>query len=94
MAHAYLSNLHACTHASGHDIDRYRHEFPVYRNIHFAPHLLPLERPEPHILLFKRPLGTDPVSGKVDPELERQAKKAYQQELAGKMDPHVAPMAM
>ncbi len=33
--------------------------------------------PEPHILLFRRPLGTDPVSGKVDPELERQAKEEY-----------------
>lgn len=41
-------------------------------------------RPEPHILLFKRPLGTDPVSGKVDPLLEKEAKKAYQEELAGK----------
>ncbi len=53
-------------------------------------------RPEPHILLFKRPLGTDPVSGKVDPVLEAEAKKAYQEELAGKMDPapNVAPMAM
>ncbi|CAN0379338.1 unnamed protein product, partial [Hapterophycus canaliculatus] len=40
-------------------------------------------RPEPHILLFKRPLGTDPVSGKVDPLLEMEAKKAYQEELAG-----------
>lgn len=55
-----------------------------------------LFRPEPHILLFKRPLGTDPVSGKVDPTLEAEAKSAYQQELAGKMDPgaNVAPMAM
>lgn len=55
-----------------------------------------LSRPEPHILLFKRPLGTDPVSGKVDPTLESEAKKAYQQELAAKMDPgtQVAPMAM
>jgi cyclin-dependent kinase regulatory subunit CKS1 len=34
-------------------------------------------RPEPHILLFRRPLGTDPVSGKVDSELERQAKEEY-----------------
>ena len=39
-------------------------------------------RPEPHILLFRRPLGTDPVSGEVDPELERAAKEQYQQELA------------
>lgn len=34
-------------------------------------------RPEPHILLFRRPLGTDPVTGKVDGELERQAKDEY-----------------
>lgn len=56
----------------------------------------PFCRPEPHILLFKRPLGTDPVSGQVVPELEEEAKKAYQQELAGKMDPggNVASMAM
>lgn len=38
-------------------------------------------RPEPHILLFRRPLGTDPVTGKVDPELEREAKEAYQRSL-------------
>jgi cyclin-dependent kinase regulatory subunit CKS1 len=43
---------------------------------HYACH-----RPEPHILLFRRPLGTDPVSGEVDPELEREAKQQYQQEL-------------
>lgn len=28
--------------------------------VHYAIH-----RPEPHILLFRRPLGTDPVTGKV-----------------------------
>ena len=39
-------------------------------------------RPEPHILLFRRPLGTDPVTGKVDSELERQAKDEYLQTLA------------
>lgn len=53
-----------------------------------------MPRPEPHILLFKRPLGTDPVSGKVDASLEREAKKAYQQELAGKMDPGTQPSNM
>lgn len=30
-------------------------------------------KPEPHVLLFRRPLGTDPVTGKLDPELEREA---------------------
>jgi hypothetical protein len=34
-------------------------------------------RPEPHILLFRRPLGTDPQTGRVDPELLRQAKEEY-----------------
>mmetsp|Transcript_26184 Transcript_26184/g.26426 ORF Transcript_26184/g.26426 Transcript_26184/m.26426 type:complete len:105 (-) Transcript_26184:159-473(-) len=44
---------------------------------HYAIH-----RPEPHILLFRRPLGTDPLTGDVNPELERQSKEQYQQELA------------
>mmetsp|Transcript_14219 Transcript_14219/g.28355 ORF Transcript_14219/g.28355 Transcript_14219/m.28355 type:complete len:103 (-) Transcript_14219:145-453(-) len=44
---------------------------------HYATH-----KPEPHILLFRRPLGTDPLSGEVDPELEREAKDRYQQNLA------------
>ena len=34
-------------------------------------------RPEPHILLFRRPLGTDPQSGRIDPTLERQAREEY-----------------
>jgi cyclin-dependent kinase regulatory subunit CKS1 len=33
--------------------------------------------PEPHILLFRRPLGTDPQSGLVDPELERASREEY-----------------
>ena len=33
--------------------------------------------PEPHILLFRRPLGTDPQSGRVDPELARVAREEY-----------------
>ncbi|CAN0030984.1 unnamed protein product [Sphacelaria rigidula] len=44
---------------------------------HYAIH-----RPEPHILLFRRPLGTDPVTGQVDPELEREAKEKYAEELS------------
>ena len=43
---------------------------------HYAIH-----RPEPHILLFRRPLGTDPLTGEVDPGLEREAKESYQQQL-------------
>ncbi len=38
-------------------------------------------RPEPHILLFRRRLGTDPQTGKVDPELQRQAKEEYNKEV-------------
>eukprot|EP00613_Pedinella_sp_CCMP2098_P009968 CAMPEP_0171659390 /NCGR_PEP_ID=MMETSP0990-20121206/43570_1 /TAXON_ID=483369 /ORGANISM="non described non described, Strain CCMP2098" /LENGTH=103 /DNA_ID=CAMNT_0012240889 /DNA_START=52 /DNA_END=363 /DNA_ORIENTATION=- len=41
-----------------------------------------LHRPEPHILLFRRPLGTDPLTGKVDPELEVQEKGTYERNLA------------
>jgi hypothetical protein len=33
--------------------------------------------PEPHILLFRRPLGTDPQSGRVDQELVRAAREEY-----------------
>ena len=38
--------------------------------MHYALH-----RPEPHILLFRRPLGTDPQTGRVDPELARLARE-------------------
>ena len=38
---------------------------------------LSLCSPEPHILLFRRPLGTDPQSGRVDPELAAQARDEY-----------------
>ena len=40
---------------------------------HYAIH-----RPEPHILLFRRRLGTDPQTGKVDPELQRIAMEEMQ----------------
>eukprot|EP00985_Skeletonema_marinoi_P021556 scaffold13271_cov157-Skeletonema_marinoi.AAC.2 len=39
---------------------------------HYAIH-----RPEPHILLFRRPLGTDPQTGAIDPELKRLALEEY-----------------
>ena len=34
-------------------------------------------RLEPHILLFRHPLGTDPQSGCVDAKLERAAREEY-----------------
>ena len=43
--------------------------------VHYAVH-----RPEPHILLFRRPLGTDPQTGKIDPAMERQATEQYQKD--------------
>ena len=49
---------------------------------HYAIH-----RPEPHILLFRRPLGTNPVTGKVDPELEAEAKAKYQKEIMETAEP-------
>lgn len=42
-------------------------------------------RPEPHILLFRRALGTDPTSGEINPDLEREAKDIYQQHLVANM---------
>lgn len=36
-----------------------------------------LYSPEPHILLFRRHLGTDPQSGRVDPTLLSQAREEY-----------------
>ena len=43
--------------------------------VHYAIH-----KPEPHILLFRRALGTDPTTGKVDPALKKQAVEKYQRE--------------
>jgi cyclin-dependent kinase regulatory subunit CKS1 len=34
-----------------------------------------IHRPEAHILLFRRPLGTDPQTGRVDTELARMARE-------------------
>ena len=42
---------------------------------HYAIH-----RPEPHILLFRRELGTDPMTGKVNPVLRQQAIEANKAE--------------
>ena len=44
---------------------------------HYAIH-----RPEPHILLFRRRLGTDPQTGKVDPQMQKQAQEMYEAEVA------------
>jgi cyclin-dependent kinase regulatory subunit CKS1 len=39
-----------------------------------------VHRPEPHILLFRRRLGTDPTTGEVNPELERQQYEQFKKE--------------
>eukprot|EP01035_Chromulina_nebulosa_P017548 gene17548-23111_t len=44
---------------------------------HYTSH-----RPEPHVVLFRRPLGTDPKTGEVNLELQRDAVEAYHQELS------------
>lgn len=38
-------------------------------------------RPEPNILLFRRPMGTDPVTGAVDPARLRVAEASFRQQL-------------
>ena len=43
--------------------------------VHYAIH-----RPEPHILLFRRPLGTDPTTGKVDPVLAKDAREKFERD--------------
>lgn len=40
----------------------------------------PLRSPEPHILLFRRVIGTDPTTGKVDPVVAAKALEAYKKE--------------
>jgi hypothetical protein len=37
--------------------------------------------PEPHILLFRRQLGTDPQTGRVDPNLLAIAKNEFKDQL-------------
>ncbi|RHY05146.1 hypothetical protein DYB37_010341 [Aphanomyces astaci] len=44
--------------------------------VHYAIH-----KPEPHILLFRRPLGTDPTTGRVNSSMEREAKEKYAQDM-------------
>jgi len=39
--------------------------------------------PEPHILLFRRPLGTDPATGIVNDAMRRKAKEKYEMEFMG-----------
>lgn len=41
--------------------------------MHYATH-----RPEPHILLFRRPLGTDPTTGEIRADLADLAKKEFE----------------
>ena len=55
------------------------HSIPSLRMIdkRLTPVHSRFDSPEPHILLFRRPLGTDPQSGLVDPELERASREEY-----------------
>ncbi|GBG30973.1 Cyclin-dependent kinases regulatory subunit [Hondaea fermentalgiana] len=42
---------------------------------HYAIH-----KPEQHILLFRRPIGTDPSTGLVNPALAKEEREAYERE--------------
>jgi cyclin-dependent kinase regulatory subunit CKS1 len=44
-----------------------------------------LNRPEPHVLLFRRPLGTNAQTGLVEPELEKAAKEKYLSDFASNL---------
>ncbi len=44
-----------------------------------------IHKPEQNILLFRRPLGTHPLSGEVQPALQREAQQLYQQHLEANM---------
>ena len=46
--------------------------------VHYAIHA-----PEPHILLFRRPHGTDPQTGQIIPEVAQAQKQKYAQGLLG-----------
>ena len=51
-------------------------------------------RPEQHILLFRRPLGTNPRTGLVDPEKARATREQYRRQYEEFCDPteaHEAP---
>ena len=50
----------------------------VWSNTHLS---VVVCRPEQHILLFRRPLGTDPVTGQVSAQLQREAREEYQRHL-------------
>ena len=40
-----------------------------------------MRSPEPHILLFRRVLGTDPQTGRVDPDLVTAARAEFKDQL-------------
>ncbi|KAG5184185.1 cyclin-dependent kinase regulatory subunit-domain-containing protein [Tribonema minus] len=45
-----------------------------------------IHRPEPHVLLFRRPLGTDPTTGEVDPELREVEIQRYLADMEERME--------
>ncbi len=44
----------------------------------FFPHFC---SPEPHILLFRRSLGTDPTTGMINPRLQKEAVDKYYKDM-------------
>ena len=50
-------------------------------------------RPEQHILLFRRPIGTDPRTGLVDPDKARATKEQYHKQYEMICEPKNEPAA-
>lgn len=58
----------------------YSHYRPLLNTYTTALTSSQIHKPEPHILLFRRSLGTDPTTGKVDPALKKAALEKYQRD--------------
>ena len=71
-------------------LHRYVHLYIHYNRLHavhthtfmiiFCYQLL-LHSPEPHILLFRRVLGTNPQSGRIDPELVAASRAEFKDQM-------------
>mmetsp|Transcript_20295 Transcript_20295/g.29991 ORF Transcript_20295/g.29991 Transcript_20295/m.29991 type:complete len:114 (-) Transcript_20295:63-404(-) len=64
--------------------NEWRHSFKVTMSRgweHYGIH-----KPEPHVLLFRRPLGTDPSTGNVNEKLRKAEIEKYKKELKAKIE--------
>jgi hypothetical protein len=58
----------------------------TFATSHTHTHPCVPRRPEPHVLLFRRPLGTDPVTGGIDQSLRRAEIEKYRNDIAEKLE--------